>query len=86
MLKHLTIAVVLCAAMAFAAVAHAQPGNVAVFNNPTYIDNSDSPFGAEGPNTVASLQSFNGERHTVHGHLRRRLHRRAGWEGLPRHP
>jgi hypothetical protein len=43
-------------------LAHAQPGNVAVFNNPQFIDNDnqDGPntFEAEGPNTIASLQSF----------------------------
>jgi Calx-beta domain len=43
-------------------LAHAQPGNVAVFNNPQFIDNDnqDAPteFEAEGPNTIASLQSF----------------------------
>ncbi len=48
----------LAAFFALAAVAHAQPGKVAVFNNPNYIDNGDSNFGAEGPNTIASLQSF----------------------------
>jgi hypothetical protein len=40
-------------------LAHAQPGNVAVFNNPQFIDNQpSSPFEDEGPNTIASLQSF----------------------------
>jgi Calx-beta domain len=43
-------------------MAHAQPGNVAVFNNPQFIDNNNEEgpaiFEAEGPNTVASLQSF----------------------------
>ena len=42
--------------------AHAQPGNVAVFNNPQFIDNDNEEgpgtFEAEGPNTIASLQSF----------------------------
>jgi hypothetical protein len=44
------------------AVANAQPGNVAVFDNGAFIDNvnSEGPdtFEAEGPNTIASLQSF----------------------------
>src|SRR5205823_12594519 len=49
---------VIAAFFGLATVAHAQPGSVAVFNNPDYIDNQDTDFGAEGPNTVASLQSF----------------------------
>jgi hypothetical protein len=43
-------------------IANAQPGNVAVFNNPQFIDNNNTggpdEFEAEGPNTIASLQSF----------------------------
>jgi hypothetical protein len=39
-------------------IAHAQPGHVAVFDNGLYIDNTETNFGAEGPNTIASLQSF----------------------------
>ena len=39
-------------------IAHAQPGNVAVFDNGSYIDNDSTDFSAEGPNTIASLQSF----------------------------
>ena len=53
---------VLLAFFGLAAVAHAQPGNVAVFNNPQFIDNDNEEgpgtFEAEGPNTIASLQSF----------------------------
>jgi len=49
---------VLAAFFGLTAIALAKPGNVAVFNNPAYIDNGDTGFGAEGPNTVASLQSF----------------------------
>jgi Calx-beta domain/Bacterial Ig domain len=49
---------VLAAFLGPAAVAHALPGKVAVFNNPNYVDNADTDFGAEGPNTIASLQSF----------------------------
>jgi hypothetical protein len=49
---------VIAAFFGLATVAHAQPGSVAVFNNPDYIDNADPGFGAEGPNTIASLQSF----------------------------
>ena len=56
--------VVLAAFFGLTAIAHAQPGNVAVFNNPDYVDNTDGDFGAEGPNTIASLQSF-GENVTV---------------------
>jgi Calx-beta domain-containing protein/Big-like domain-containing protein len=62
--RAIPLLVVLAAFFGLTAMAHAQPGNVAVFNNPDYVDNSDPNFGAEGPNTIASLQSF-GENVTV---------------------
>jgi hypothetical protein len=49
----------IAAFLGLAAVAHAQPGRVAVFDNGNYVDNDqNSAFEAEGPNTIASLQSF----------------------------
>jgi Calx-beta domain/Bacterial Ig domain len=52
------LAAVLAIFFGLAAVAHAQPGNVAVFDNSNYVDNTSTPFSNEGPNTIASLQSF----------------------------
>jgi len=49
---------VIAAFFGLAAVAHAQPGSLAVFDNSDYVDNTSTDFSAEGPNTIASLQSF----------------------------
>ena len=57
--RALSLFLALAAFFALAAVAHAQPGKVAVFDNGSYVDNEqNSFFEAEGPNTIASLQSF----------------------------
>src|SRR5437763_153870 len=43
---------VIAAFFGLAAVAHAQPGSVAVFDNSDYVDNTSTDFSADGPTSL----------------------------------